>query len=50
MKEQSNLGKQETVKVNGCTVRITYASGGEGMESIHQVIQDTLRSSTKLGP
>ena len=49
MKEQSNLGKQETVKVNGCTVRITYASSGEGMEALHQLIQDTVRSSNQTG-
>lgn len=50
MKEQNNLGKQETIQVNGCTVRITYASNSEGMEVLHQVVQDTLRSSTKLHP
>ena len=50
MKEQSKLGKQETIKVNGCTVRIAYSSNGEGMEALHQIVQDTLRSSTKLGP
>ncbi len=50
MKEQSKLGKQETIKVNGCTVRITYSSNGEGMEALHQIVQDTLQSSTKLRP
>ena len=49
MKEQNNVGKQEVITINGRTVRITYASDGEGMEALHQLIQDTVCSSNQTG-
>lgn len=49
MKEQNNMGKQEIITIDGRNVRITYASDGEGMEALHQLIQDTVCSSNQTG-
>lgn len=46
MREQNNWGQQEIITVNGHAVHITYTSGGEGMDALHQLIRDAVHSST----
>lgn len=42
-----NRVKSEVLTVNGCTVRITYASESDQMEGLRDLIRETLRQEAK---
>lgn len=42
-----NHAKTEVMRINGCTVRITYASESNQMEGLRDLIRETLRQEAK---
>lgn len=42
-----NHVKTEVMRINGCTVRITYASESDQMEGLRALIRETLRQEAK---
>ena len=42
-----NHAKTEVMRINGCTVRSTYASESDQMEGLRDLIRETLRQEAK---
>lgn len=42
-----NRAKSEVLTINGCTVRITYASESDQMEGLRELIRETLRQEAR---
>ena len=42
-----NHTMSEVLTINGCTVRITYASESDQMEGLQELIRETLRQEAK---
>ena len=42
-----NHAKTEVMRINGCTVRITYASESDRMEGLRALIRKTLQQEAK---